>query len=348
MGAITEKARIPIGVPESPFEACDFVLTEPGLKVFRKRNYAAEKMAAIERKVEELKAIKHLRDNNALGQNMFQMSQAFITCSVMRYSPSDERQISHTARLADSTLTVTLTAGLKDVALPFGTDRTLLYWIFDKAVKTGTPFVSLENIGIYLREMGMVDSGKNHLDLISRMERLFGMVIGIERTNEDVTDAELLRVFSRSRLPKGSRFHSKYKPSAVPEEYRGKVGMLISPEVFADLKKYHVAVPLEVIRLHRDKPQMLDISLFLYWRCFAAQAASLITWDSLREQLGHPDSNRRRLRETVKIACQMWKTIWPEFNCESNCEGLWIRPPKKGRYLFQEGEKARNLELALA
>lgn len=347
MSVFDEPAPSPLGAPSSPFGACELVLTEPEPKP-RKRDYAAERAAAKQRKIDALVRLRQMRNDNVLGQQMFQMSQAFITCSVMRYSPTTERQISHTARLAGSVLTVTLTAGLKDVALPFGTDRTLLYWIFDKAVKSGSPFVSLDNIAAYLDEMGMEDCGPNRTDLIDRMERLFGMVIGIERTNEDVTDAELLRVFSRSRLPKGSRFHSKYKPSAVPEEYRGKIGMLISPEVFADLKKYHVAVPLEVIKLHRDKPRMLDISLFLYWRSFAAQSESIIPWNSMQEQLGHPDSNPWRLRETVKAAIQMWKTIWPEFNCESNVEGVWIRPPKKGSYLLHEGKIARNLVLPLA
>lgn len=347
MGALTEPAPSPLGASSSPFGACELVLTEPEPKP-RKRDYAAEIAAAKRRKTDALAKLLRMRNDNVLGQQMFQMSQAFITCSVMRYSPTTERQISHTARLADSVLTVTLTAGLKDVALPFGADRTLLYWIFDKAVKAGSPFVSLENIATYLDEMGMMDCGSNRADLIERMERLFGMVIGIERTNEDVTDAELLRVFSRSRLPKGSRFHNRYKPSTVPEEYRGKIGMVISPEVFADLKKYHVAVPLEVIKLHRDKPRMLDISLFLYWRSFAAQSPSMIPWASMQEQLGHPDSNPRRLRQTVKAAIQMWKTIWPEFNCESSVEGVWIRPPKKGFYLLQESKKARNLVLPLA
>jgi hypothetical protein len=334
-------------VAPSPFGACELVLTEPEGKP-RRRNYAAERAIAKERKIAELVKIRLLRDENQLGKTMFQMSQAFIACSVMRYSPTTERQISQTARLADSVLTVTITAALKDVAMPFGADRTLLYWIFDKAVKTGSPFVSLESIAPYLEEMGFSNCGKNRTDMIDRLERLFGMVIGIERSNADISEGEILRVFSRSRLPKGSRFHSKYRASTVPEEYRGRVGMLISPEVYADLQKYHVAVPLEVIRLHKDKPRMLDISLFLYWRSFAAQSSSLIRWSSLEEQLGHPDTNIWRLRETVGIACQMWKTIWPEFNCESNCEGLWIRPPRRGVHLLAEGKKSRNLELPLS
>lgn len=276
---------------------------------------------------------------------MFQMSQAFIACSVMRYKPTTERQISHSARMADHTLTVALTAGVPGIALPFGTDRTLLYWLFDQAVKSKSPFIPLDKIAPYLAEMGMVDSGKNYSDLLARLERLYGMVITVQRSNEDVVEVEMLRVFNKSRMPKGSRFHGKYKPSAVPEEYRGKVGMLISPEVFADLMKFHVVVPIEVIRLHRDKPRMLDMALFLYWRCYAAQGESKITWDSLAEQMGHPDNNPRRLRETANAGCEMWKSIWPEFDCGCSVDFLWIRPPRKGRYLTAEGQNARNLVL---
>lgn len=343
MGAITEKAP-------SPFGACELVLTSPEPLPPKRRDYAAERAAAKLRRSEKIAKVMQLRHENLLGREMFQMSQAFIACSVMPYSPTTERQIGHTARLADSTLTVTLTAGLKGVALPYGADRTLLYLIFDEAVKTNSRFISRENIAALLRDLGIANSGQNRDILEARLERLAGAIIGVQRSNEmsHLADTKITRMFSRTLLPKRSGATDKHPPEVVPEEYRGKTGMLLSEEVFADLQKYHVAVPTEVIKLLRDKPQMLDISLFLYWRSFAAQSETLIPWDALREQLGHADSNPRRLRETVKAACQMWKTIWPEFNCGTNCEGLVIRPPRRGRQLLiMEGEKARNLRLAL-
>lgn len=343
MGAITEKAP-------SPFGACELVLTAPEPVAPKRRDYAAERAAAKLRQSEKIAKVMQLRHENVLGREMFQMSQAFIACSVMPYSPTTERQIGHTARLADSTLTVTLTAGLKGVALPFGADRTVLYLIFDEAVKTNSRFISRDSIGAMLKDLGMADSGQNRTLLEARLERLAGAVIGVQRSNEtsNLADTKITRMFSRTLLPKRAGVADKHPPEIVPVEYRGKTGMLLSEEVFADLQKYHVAVPTEVIKMLRNQPQMLDISLFLYWRSFAAQSESFITWDALREQLGHSDSNPRRLRETTKSACEMWKTIWPEFNCGTNCEGLVIRPPRRGVQLLKsEGQKARNLTLAL-
>jgi hypothetical protein len=336
MGAITEKAPSPFGgVTE------DFELTPPTPK---KRNHTAEAMAAKARRVEGLVKIRRLRDDLQLGRNMVQMSQAFIACSVLPYVRTKEQKITKTARLGSGeTLTVTLSAGARS-EMAFGSDRILLYWLFDRAVKTDSRFVPMENIMEFLGDMGLSDSGKNYADLVERLERLFGIVICVERSADGVTEQNMIPMFRRSKLVRGSKLNKESKNDGIPQEFKGRVGMLFDEEFFADLKKYRVPVPLEIIRFSRDRPQMLDTMLFLLWRVFAAQSSSLITWEDVREQHGHPDSNPRRLREVFSEACAMWKIIWPEFNCESAVEGLWIRPPRRGVQLLLEGDIARKLE----
>lgn len=340
MGAITERAASPIGGSSSPFGG-DFILTPPPPK---RRNHAAEAAAAKARRVDGLVKIRQLRDGLVLGENMVQMSQAFIACSVLPYARTKEQKITRTARLGSGgTLTVTVSAGARS-EMAYGSDRILLYWLFDKAVKTNSRFVPLENIMEYLRDMGLSDGGSNYADLIERLERLFGMVICVERNVDGVSEQNMIPMFRRSKLPKGSRLHKEAKNDGIPAEYRGRVGMLFDEEFFTDLQTYRVPVPMEIIRFSRNRPQMLDAMLFLLWRSFSAQSDSLITWDDLREQHGQPDSNPRRLRETFGEACSMWKTIWPEFGCESRVQGLWISPPRRGVQLLLEGDIARKLE----
>lgn len=336
MGAITEKAPSPFG------GACDyFVLTEPQPK---RRSHTAEAAAARARRVDGLVKIRQLRHDLVLGQNMVQMSQAFIACSVLPYTRTKEQKITRTARLGSgTTLTVTVSSGSRS-EMAFGSDRILLYWLFDRAVKTDSRFVPLENIKEFLTDMGLSDGGPNYADLIERLERLFGMIICVERSSDGVTEQNMIPMFRRSKLPKGSRLHREGKNDGIPSEYRGRVGMLFDEEFFADLKKYRVPVPMEIIRFSRNRPQMLDAMLFLLWRSFSAQSKTCITWDDLRGQHGQPDSNPRRLRETFREACSMWKTIWAEFNCESHVDGLWISPPRRGVQLLLEGDIARKLD----
>lgn len=335
MGALTEPAPSPFG------GACDdFVLTEP---IPKKRNRAAEAASARANRVEGLVKIRRMRDDLVLGQNMVQMSQAFIACSVLPYIRTKEQKITRTARLGSGTLTVTVSAGARS-EMAFGSDRILLYWLFDRAVKNDSRFVPMDTILEFLTDMGLSRSGNNYADLIERLERLFGIVICVERSDDVTTVQNMIPMFRRSKLPKGSRLHREAKNDGIPPEYRGRVGMLFDEEFFADLKKYRVPVPLEIIKFSRDRPQMLDVMLFLLWRVYAANSNSFIPWEGVREQLGHPDSNPRRLRAVFAEACMMWKTIWPEFNCESTVEGLWIRPPRRGVQLLLEGDIARKLD----
>lgn len=332
MGAITEKAKSPFGGDDE-----EFTLTEPAPK---KRNHAGEASAATRRRVAHLARIRQMRNELVLGRDMIQMSQAFIACSVLPYTRTKETKIVKTARLGSGeTLTVTVTAGAKS-EMAFGSDRILLYWLFDRAVKTDSRFVPMETIAAYLSDMGLCDSGKNYADLIDRLERLFGIIICCERSANGVTEQRMVPMFRASRISKNARVRG----GSIPPEFKGKVGMLFDEEFFADLKKYRVPVPLEIIKLSRDRPQMLDTMLFLLWRVFAAQKPSLIAWEDVWEQNGHPDKNPWRLREVFKEAILMWKTIWKEFNCESCVEGLWIRPPLKGVQLLLEGDVARKLE----
>lgn len=343
MGALTEPAPSPLGTPSSPFGgACDdFELTSPDP---RKRNRAAESAAAKAKRVEGLVKIRRMRDDLILGRNMVQMSQAFIACSVLPYVRTKEQKITRTARLGSGgTLTVTVSAGARS-EMAFGSDRILLYWLFDRAVKTDSRFVPMDTIIEFLNDMGLCDSGKNYSDLIERLERLFGIVICVERSDDGVTEQNMIPMFRRSKLPKGSRLHKEAKNDGIPAEFKGRVGMLFDEDFFNDLKKYRVPVPLEIIKFSRNRPQMLDTMLFLLWRVFAAQSSSCIPWEDVMEQLGHPDSNPRRLRATFSEGCGMWKTIWPEFNCESSVEGLWIRPPRRGVQLLLEGDIARKLD----
>jgi hypothetical protein len=276
---------------------------------------------------------------------MFQMAQALVACIVMPYSPTKERQLARTARLAKGSLTVTLTAGLEGVDLPFGADRTLLYWIFDWAVKNDSRWVPLEKITPYLKEMEITDSGTNYADFLVRLERLIGMVLGIRRTydNTHVRGLGIYPVFSPSMLPEGSRFHDKFNRSDIPAEYRDKVGVLISPEVFADLKNFHIAIPKELLIRFRKRPKMLDMILFLQWRGYAAQSESPMTLDQLREQIGHSDSNPWRFKELVVEAIGVLKSIWPEFDCAIESGNLVIRPAQNGVQLLLEGGNTRKL-----
>ncbi len=98
------------------------------------------------------------------------------------YSTTSENHITRTARLGDgSTLTVTFSTGIPEVPLPFGSDRKLLAWVFDRAINSESPVIGWESAWEYQKELGLKRSGKNNRYLRARFHRISGLNINIER-----------------------------------------------------------------------------------------------------------------------------------------------------------------------
>ena len=59
---------------------------------------------------------------------------------------------------------MTFSTGIPDVPLPFGSDRKLLAWVFDRAINSESPVIGWESTWEYQKELGLKRSGKNNRD----------------------------------------------------------------------------------------------------------------------------------------------------------------------------------------
>jgi hypothetical protein len=99
---------------------------------------------------------------------------------------------------------------------------------------------------------------------------------------------------------------------------------------------HHVPVPKEIIWATRRQSQLQDLTLYLYWRSYAAENESLIPWKYLREQLWQDDTNLPRIKVRFSSAIRALQTIWPELRAEARREGLLVAPPRGRVYLTPE------------
>lgn len=307
------------------------------------RDRKGEDVAAKGRLAHRAAELRELRD--AFDFEVTQVAQSLILCG-LPYVRTTERQIVRTARLGDgSTVTVTFTAGLSRSEMPYGSDRTLLYFLLDKAVKADSRFVSWSTAVEFLSAMGMqTASGKNYSDLRQRFSRLRGLVIGVERSNAASETSELATIIRRSVLPTSIEVKAeKAGQQVLPLSAASPYGVEIEEGFFSELKRFHVPVPTELLVKTRKQSQLQDIVLFLHWRCYAARSASLIPWESLRDQLWHADKNERRIKQRVAEAIAFLKLLWPELQSEARKDGLWVAPPIKGKYLLPQGKAVRRL-----
>jgi Plasmid encoded RepA protein len=314
---------------------------KPSLKKTRDRK--SETYLAKTRQAAALAAIRTQRDANGGDEEIFQVAQALILCG-LPYEKTDQTKITRSARLADgSVVDVTFSTGLK-AGMPYGSDRSLLHFLFDKAVKNNSRFISWETATEFLQAMNMAQGGKNRRDLRQRFLRIRSLTIGVERTTRYGSSADLMPVIRHSHLPTSVDVKAEKRgQSLLPIGSDVVFGVEIDPTFFEDLKRHHVPTPAAIIRTTRNKSQQQDIMLWLHWRCYAAKRSSLIKWEYLRMQLWQGDKKSRRIKERFADAIAALKIIWPELQAESLKHGLMVGPPLRGRYLLAQGAEARQL-----
>jgi len=289
------------------------------------RDRAAEKQTALAKKALRLGQLVDDRNTGRLGDEVIKLAQAMILCT-LPYSATQDREITRRARLGDgSTLSVTFSAGVKDVQLPFGADRKLLAWMLDRAITSGSPSIGWESAWEYQKEMGLSRSGKNNRDLRERFMRISGLNINIQRKDTTSVAGKNFSIIERYYLPRSIRGHN-----ADPDQ-RTLVGItvhepyevVLNQTLFDDIRRHHVVVPRSLWSQTKGNSQVQDMVLWLYMRCYAAQSESVIPWAALADQFPQ-DSNRRRMREHAREAIRMLRHLWPGCRVEAIDIGIWV------------------------
>ena len=270
-----------------------------------------------------------------------QIAQTLVVCG-LPYRKTAERTIVRRSRAADgTTVTVTFQAHRSETPLPFGSDRSVLHWATDRAIKTGSPLVDWNSATQFLADMRMTDCGPNYARLREAFRRLSGFSVTVERVTETNEKLTILPVFETSNIP---RLHPSPKVTPIQghkQEYE-QTGILFGSTFYKEIVRHHVPFPLDVLRSVYRKPQMSDYMMFLHWRVFAAQSETVIPWSMMREQLWQEDSNLYRMRTRFQDVIRAFKVVWPELTAEARPAGLYIAPIRSGKYLIP-GIHRRNL-----
>lgn len=242
------------------------------------RNRAAEKSAATAKKAIRLGQLMDDRNTGKLGEEVIKIAQAMILCT-LPYSATDETKIERKARLGDgSTLYVTFSAAIRGVQMPYGADRKLLAWIFDRAIRSDTSFIPWNSASEYQQEIGLARSGKNNRDLNARFRRISGLVINIQR-KDDVGEANTLySIIDKSYLPHSIKGNTHEGAQQSLPELADRYGISLNKTLFDDIRKHHLAVPRGLWLQSKGNSQVQDMVLWLYCRCYAAQSESVIPW----------------------------------------------------------------------
>src|SRR5260370_33008217 len=141
--------------------------TQAGKKTHVPRDHKRQSPLAKARRAGSLAAARTKRDASGGDEEIFQVAQALILCG-LPYEKSEQIRITRTARVADgSVVSVTFTVVAKGGEMPYGSDRTLLHFLFNKAVRSNSRFISWETATEFLKAMDIGYSGKHYRGLRS-------------------------------------------------------------------------------------------------------------------------------------------------------------------------------------
>ena len=289
------------------------------------RDRQAETKRAKNKLAGRVSEIAAARQDGSLGDDHIKLAQVLLMCS-LPHSRTDKTQVARKARLGDGTyLMVTLTSMSSGIALPFGRDRKLLAWIFDRAIRNDDPFVPWSAANEYQREMGLPEGGKSNKELQARFARIASLGISIERTGNGVTRTRGYKVVSDSILPQSITGHTPESRQPALPGMENRFGVQLSTDLFGDIRRYNYALPRMLWRTLTGPSQVQDIALWLFVRCYAAVSETVIPWAALQEQFGAEDSNPRRLKVHAREAVRVLQALWPEARIAEDEDGIRVQ-----------------------
>ena len=319
-------------------------------KLVRIRNYKEEKSSGQMDLMDGLRIVKDERDSETF--DILQLAQIFAFCS-LPYRPTQDRQISHIARLGDGSMVeVVFTAMRPDVNIAYGNDRYLLYWLIDKAIREHTAFIPWEHASQYLKAMNQDESsGRNRELLRARFRRIASTAITVVRKTSTEEEQVIIPIIRRMRLP--ASISGVEKAPGIEMLERHKAGRLMQGVQFdegfvEDFMAHRVPVLRSLVVATQARPQMQDCMFFLIWRSYSAASDSIISWDALRDQFWQADSNRSRIRSRFAEAISLIRTTWPELRAEATSRGLRVGPPQHGRQFVPQLKRPKHIEEAAA
>jgi hypothetical protein len=237
-------------------------------------------------------------------------------------------------------------------------------------------FVEWDTATEYLSVIGLSAGGRAYNVLKQRLKRLRSCSISVVRLAPNGDEETLVLPMVRaSRMPGWAKDHS-ISVEAQPKQLAldGKdeeefsltaatvgdsqfCGFEMGHDFFHDFCKYHVPVPVPVIKAFLSTPKLLDLVAWLSWRVYAARTMTFIPLSEIRQQIGTSDKNDARLmaslRSVIKVANEVG---WSELRAEvisgqrgrqprrgrSEAKGLRLGPPAGGVQFAPETEKNKK------
>jgi len=298
--------------PNPGFEDVDSILkrTHPELAISRHRQNQVDRI--------ELVQLKREKRNQSLCFS----ARPFVLCGLpVRSLPDD--QLLYERKNGSFVLQIT---GHPDYGIPFGQDRIVPIFLATLAVQQQSRTIKFKSASAMLETFGMSKGGKEYRRLIAAFERIFGATIffGTDslKSTAKVVHRARFNFFSEARI-----WYNRTSDERGPSDGFENV-IVLSDEFFQEVMAHPIPTDLEAVKLLASAPAILDLFIWLSYRCFTARGKELIPIFGafgLINQLGAVEYARpRRFREKLQQWLKTIRLVWPECPAEISSDGNYL------------------------
>jgi hypothetical protein len=252
-------------------------------------------------------------------QNVGFSSRPFVLCGLPVRKPP-KGQMLYERRNGDFVLQIT---GHPHYGLPFGQDRMVPIYLATLAVRQQSQTIRFRTAAEMLETFGMHKGGKEYRRLVAAFERIFGATIFFGTD----TLGRTVKVVQRSRFSFFNEAQIWY--SRDPEQYpisdQFENVIVLSDEFYKEITEHPIPADLEAVKVLAGAPAVLDLFMWLSYRCFLAKGKETIPLfgpRGLASQIGSIEYARsRRFREKLDGWLDSIRVLWPECPARISADG---------------------------
>jgi hypothetical protein len=271
-------------------------------------------------KLERAKGIELVRiKREQRTQDLCFSSRPFVLCGLpVRRLPKD--QLLYERRNGHFVLQVT---GHPEFGVPFGQDRLVPIFLGTLAVRQKSQLIRFRTAAEMLESFGMHTGGKEYRRLVEAFERIFGATIFFG-TDTLTGKAKVVQRARFNFLREAQIWYTRTPDQRVlSADFENLI--MLSDDFYQEIVAHPVPNDLEAVKLLAASPAVLDLYMWLSYRCFKAKGVETIPifgGYGLANQIGTVEYSRpRRFRAMLEQWLRTIRVMWPECPARISSDG---------------------------
>jgi hypothetical protein len=266
-------------------------------------------------------------------QNVGFSSRPFVLCGLPVRKPAG--QMLYERRNGDFVLQVT---GHPNYGLPFGQDRIVPIYLATLAVRQQSQTIRFRTASEMLETFGMHKGGKEYRRLMAAFERIFGATIffgtDMLRGTAKVVQRSRFSFFREAQI-----WYSRH-PDQYPVSDQFENVIVLSDEFYSEIMAHPIPADLEAVKVLGGAPAVLDLFMWLSYRCFLAkwrERIPLFGTCGLASQIGSIEYARhRKFREKLEGWLESIRLLWPDCPAKISSDGASLEVNRATAVLVEQ------------